>query len=147
MIRTKSIYAAKEKSDGIRILITRHYPRGIRKEHFNEWCRDLSPSASLLKWYRNDGMSWNDFMVRFKMELNNSKSLETIDRLHTESMHSDITLLCYERNEEPCHRHLLREIIAKPRMLKISFVPEYTDYHERRSVARHVSHQKSCIIP
>ena len=147
MIRTKSIYASREESDGTRILITRHYPRGIRKGHFDEWYRDLSPSASLLKRYQNGEMSWNDFMVRFKAELDNSKSLETISRLRTESMHSDITLLCYEKNEKPCHRHLLREIIAKSEMLKVDFVPEYADYHERLSVERHVSHQKSCVIP
>ena len=36
MIRTKSIYDPKEESDGIRILITRYWPRGIKKEHFDK---------------------------------------------------------------------------------------------------------------
>jgi uncharacterized protein YeaO (DUF488 family) len=31
MIRTKSIYDLKEESDGIRILITLYWPRGIKK--------------------------------------------------------------------------------------------------------------------
>ena len=35
MIRTKSIYDPKEENDGIRILITRYWPRGIKKEYFD----------------------------------------------------------------------------------------------------------------
>ena len=42
MIRTKSIYDPKEESDGIRILITRYWPRGIKKEHFDKWYKELS---------------------------------------------------------------------------------------------------------
>ncbi|MGH9997206.1 MAG: DUF488 family protein, N3 subclade, partial [Nitrososphaeraceae archaeon] len=39
MIKTKSIYVKKEDIDGTRILITRFYPRGIRKENFDRWYR------------------------------------------------------------------------------------------------------------
>ena len=34
MIKTKSIYDPKEENDGIRILITRYWPRGIKKRTF-----------------------------------------------------------------------------------------------------------------
>jgi len=47
LIKTKSIYDKKELSDGTRILITRYYPRGIGKEKFDRWYRELSPSKCL----------------------------------------------------------------------------------------------------
>ena len=147
MIRTKNVYMPRGELDGRRILITRYYPRGVKKSHFDEWCRDLSPSTTLLKQYRNGEVPWNDFMIQFKKEIDSDRSLEIIDRLHTECLYSNITLLCYERDGDPCHRHLLQKIIAKPQMLRVDFVPEYTDDHEGSSVTRLISHQESVIIP
>ena len=43
MIKTKHIYTPKETSDGTTILIARKWPRGIRKGHFDEWYKELSP--------------------------------------------------------------------------------------------------------
>jgi len=37
MIKTKSIYDSIENSDGTRILITRYWPRRIKKEKFDKW--------------------------------------------------------------------------------------------------------------
>jgi uncharacterized protein YeaO (DUF488 family) len=47
MIKTKYIYTPKETSDGTRILIARKWPRGIRKGHFDEWYKELSPEEDL----------------------------------------------------------------------------------------------------
>ena len=49
MIKTKCLYYPKDISDGERILITRYWPRGIKKEHFDRWDKELSPSRNLLK--------------------------------------------------------------------------------------------------
>jgi uncharacterized protein YeaO (DUF488 family) len=49
LIKTKYIYTPKETSDGIRILIARKWPRGIRKGHFDEWYKELSPEEDTLK--------------------------------------------------------------------------------------------------
>ena len=61
MIRTKSIYAPTDQEDGLRILITRFYPRGVRRERYDVWIRSLAPSADLLKRYKNTEINWNDF--------------------------------------------------------------------------------------
>ena len=41
---------SSDELDGTRILVMRFWPRGVRKSHFDEWHRDLAPSAELLKW-------------------------------------------------------------------------------------------------
>ena len=48
LIKTKRIYDPKEDSDGTRILITRKWPRGQKKDRFDEWIRDLSPEEDTL---------------------------------------------------------------------------------------------------
>ena len=42
---------SQDISDGEIILITRYWPRGIKKEHFDRWDKELSPSRNLLKIY------------------------------------------------------------------------------------------------
>ncbi len=37
--------------DGARILTMRHWPRGVRKEHFDAWYRHLAPSPELLSTF------------------------------------------------------------------------------------------------
>jgi uncharacterized protein YeaO (DUF488 family) len=53
VIKTKSIYdPSEENDDGIRVLVTRFYPRAIKKNKFDCWIRELSPSADLLNNYQ-----------------------------------------------------------------------------------------------
>ena len=61
MIKTKLIYDLKEESDDIRILITRYSPRGIKKEHFDRWHKELSPSRDLLKKYKINKIDFQTF--------------------------------------------------------------------------------------
>jgi uncharacterized protein YeaO (DUF488 family) len=93
LIKTKAIYNKKENSDGTRILITRFYPRGIRKENFDRWYRDLSPSKTLLKNYKDGAISQNVFFQFFCRDLrNDEKKLELSKQLAIESVNKNINL-------------------------------------------------------
>jgi uncharacterized protein YeaO (DUF488 family) len=48
LLRTKSIYDDMEEHDGIRVLVTRFWPRGIRKERVSTMISALAPSKKLL---------------------------------------------------------------------------------------------------
>ena len=116
MIRTKSIYEPKEELDGLRILITRFYPRGIKKTHFDFWKKELAPSKQLLKDYKTKKKTWEEFTESFQSELKDQKeSIETIKELKIKNKSNNITLLCYEKEGETCHRHLLKKIIENPK--------------------------------
>lgn len=73
MIRSKSIYDPKEEDDGIRILITRYWPRGIKKEYFDKWYKELSPSRDLLKRYKYKKLTFlhleDYFLKKFKSQM------------------------------------------------------------------------------
>lgn len=135
MINTKSIYQPKEESDGIRILITRFYPRGVKKEHFDVWIRELAPSPSLLQSYKQGERNWADFKTAFLSELReNIDSLEVIHALNQQNVVKSITLLCYEKDGTPCHRHIVKNIIEEPQLLNSFFESIDTNDHETAPV-------------
>lgn len=143
MIKTKSVYQPREEEDGIRVLITRFYPRGVRKDHFDYWIRELSPSQSLLKSYKEGERNWGDFKQAFLSELReNIDSLEIIQALNQHIVNYNVTLLCYEKDGTPCHRHMVRDIVENPKLLDSFFVPKDTDDHETIPMQIHVSNKK-----
>lgn len=112
MIKTKSIYKPKEDSDGTRVLITRFYPRGIRKDHFDEWVRALAPSAELLKGYKEGTVNQEEFKMQFYTQIYSSiDSLEALHSISEIARHSNVTLLCYERDGDFCHRYLVNSLV------------------------------------
>jgi uncharacterized protein YeaO (DUF488 family) len=122
-LRTKSIYEPKEERDGVRLLITRFYPRGVKKDRFDRWVRELSPSKELLHAYRLKEKTWDVFRSEFIAEMRaNPTSIEAICALRKESRKGTVTLLCYERGEAPCHRYIVAELVKKPKPLAISTV-------------------------
>ena len=119
MIKTKSIYKPIEEEDGLRVLITRWYPRGVKREKYDIWVRELSPSPELLKRYKNTEISWDDFKTILLSELrDNIDSVEAIHTLQSKSNMQDVTLLCYEKDGCPCHRYMVKDLIEDPRLLE-----------------------------
>ena len=118
MIRTKSIYKPIDEEDGFRVLITRFYPRGVKREKYDVWVRSLAPGAELLKRYKNTEINWDDFKTALLSELRENKdSVKAIYALHTKNTLQNITLLCYEKDGRPCHRHVVRDLIEDPGLL------------------------------
>lgn len=110
-MRTKSIYDPVEGLDGVRVLITRYYPRGVKKDRFDVWAKALSPSRELLASYRSGKKGWRQFASSFLSELRGEESREALERLAALSRDSVVTLLCYEREGLPCHRYLVRDAL------------------------------------
>ena len=115
MIKTKSIYEPKSKGDGLRVLITRYYPRGVKKEHFDEWRRELAPSRELLKCYKNGEINWKKFEKKFLKQMNEQDSKKTIKTLANMAKNNSVTLLCYEKKESNCHRYLIHDLVLNQR--------------------------------
>lgn len=126
-VRTKSVYAPKERGDGIRVLVTRFYPRGVKKDHFDRWCRDLAPGAQLLREYRGGFAGREAFCAAFRGQLRGGSAASAMAGLRAESRRRPVTLLCYEPSGAFCHRHLLREILADPSLIRKDFEPGYDD--------------------
>ena len=114
MIKTKSIYQEKEKGDGTRILITRFYPRGVKKTKFDLWIRGASPEKDLLKKYRSGKISWVQFSKKFKEQLYNlEESKNAMKQISETAKRKNVTLLCYEKEGENCHRIIVKSVLDK----------------------------------
>lgn len=88
------------------------------RKNFNEWAIMLSPKPELLFAYKEDKISWDTFAHRFLNQLrDNAECLEAVQTLHELSKREDITLLCFEKDGNPCHRHLVHDVIEKPELL------------------------------
>ena len=112
-IKTKSIYVEKEGSDGTRVLVTRYYPRGVKKSHFDLWLRGASPEAKLLKAYKHNSITWGELSKEFRKQLRTSEaSRAAIEQLVELSQKSDlITLLCFEKEGQNCHRNIVKAVV------------------------------------
>ncbi len=112
-INTKSIYEAKEKSDGLRVLIARFYPRGVKKSHFDLWLRHASPEVALLKRYKSGEVDWKEFSKEFRKQIRESPdSKQAIqDLVELLGKEKVVTLLCYEKEGVNCHRYLVKAIV------------------------------------
>ncbi|MBS1849236.1 MAG: DUF488 family protein [Actinobacteria bacterium] len=53
------------------ILVDRLWPRGIRKDSLapDAWCKEVTPSPELRKWYGHDPERFEDFRERYRAEL------------------------------------------------------------------------------
>lgn len=71
VIRLKRAYEKPSKSDGLRLLVERLWPRGVRKDEagIDLWLKDLAPSTELRKWYGHDPEKWDEFRTRYWSEL------------------------------------------------------------------------------
>jgi len=146
-VMTKSIFEPIERDDGYRILITRFYPRGVQRSHFNEWVSVLSPRPELLFGYKEGKIGWGSFRDSFMSQLKSDvDGLEAILALHDWSRTHDITLLCYEKSGRPCHRHIVRDVIDNPTLVGVSLGTEDTDDHERVTMQSHVPNQEASLV-
>lgn len=67
MIKTKRAFEQAEKSDGLRILVDRLWPRGIKKEvlAIDERFKEISPSTELRKWFAHKPERWQALMSKY----------------------------------------------------------------------------------
>lgn len=104
-----SIY--EPRGEGYQILVMRTWPRGVRKARIDRWLKDAGPSKALLDRYRAGGLGFAAFSREYRAELRaRPEVLAELERLRQE--HGRVTLLCWEREPAPCHRHVLLEYLT-----------------------------------
>lgn len=111
-IKTKRVYDKYENSDGVRILVDRLWPRGIKKEEarIDEWLKDIAPSDSLRKWYSHDPEKWSEFKKKYYSELKDKK--EVLQNLMKKS-EKDITLVYSSKELRYNNANALKEYLEK----------------------------------
>ena len=82
-IRLKRAYDPAARSDGLRILVDRIWPRGVAKEDADiaHWLKGLAPSTELRKWFGHDPDKWSEFCDRYLKELNSDEAADDLETL------------------------------------------------------------------
>lgn len=113
MIKVKRVYDPPAKDDGMRILIDRLWPRGLRKDEaaIAEWMKEIAPSDELRKWFGHDPEKWQEFRKKYKEELRAKPEL--IKRLKAESKKGTLTLLFSARDIEHNNAVALKEVLER----------------------------------
>jgi uncharacterized protein YeaO (DUF488 family) len=111
MIKTKRTYDKSQAGDGLRILVDRIWPRGLKKTEFKMdlWQKDISPSSLLRKWFNHDESKWDEFKNRYYNELQDKK--ESIGLLLEKAEKGTITLLYSSREDRYNNAIALKEYL------------------------------------
>ena len=111
MIKTKGTYDKPQPGDGLRILVDRIWPRGLKKTEFKMdlWQKDISPSTLLRKWFNHDESKWDEFKNRYYNELQDKN--ESISLLLDKAEKGTVTLLYSSKEDRYNNAIALKEYL------------------------------------
>jgi uncharacterized protein YeaO (DUF488 family) len=116
-IRTRRWNDPKEEGDGLRLLVCRYRPRGVKKEDetWDVWCQHVGPSEELhaaVYGKHGEPISWDEYTRRYHDEMR--RQSYWLDGFAKKlAAGQTITLLCSSACTDPerCHRTLLAKLL------------------------------------
>ena len=114
-VRVRRIYDAPEPGDGKRVLVDRLWPRGISKERAElfEWCKDVAPSPQLRQWYGHDPEKFDEFVKRYRAELDDQEHVEALDSLRKLAHGGTVTLLTASKRDDISEATVLQLVLTR----------------------------------
>lgn len=113
MLKIKRVYEDAQASDGVRFLVERLWPRGMKKEDLKmkAWLKDIAPSQSLRRWFAHEPLKWQEFQQRYRAELEaNPNAWRPILEADEQG---DVTLLYSARDTEHNSALLLKSFLEE----------------------------------
>lgn len=100
------------KNDGYLVIAMRFYPRGLKKELWDEYRSELAPQAELFKEWKEFEAEFgheaafekSDYESRFELS---RRSLAYLEELSKMSQEKNVYLICQCDLGERCHREML----------------------------------------
>jgi uncharacterized protein YeaO (DUF488 family) len=114
----KRVYEPASRGDGVRVLVDRLWPRGLRKEAaaVKFWLRDLAPSTELRQWFHANPDAWRLFRKRYLKELVSPAASAALEKLYKiVETKPALTLLYASKNEEHNNAVVLKELLEGAR--------------------------------
>lgn len=114
-VRVRRIYDPVDPYDGVRVLVDRVWPRGLRRDaaHLDEWCRRVAPSAELRRWYGHDPDRFAEFARRYRDELGDPERAAALAHLRELAHGRRLTLLTATRDVAISQAAVLAELLAQ----------------------------------
>jgi len=99
-VRVKRAYDPPAPGDGVRVLVDRLWPRGMRRDEakIDLWLKDAAPSAKLRRWFGHAPARWTEFQNCYRAKLADNAALDGL--LAMAKQGKPVTLLFGARNVE-----------------------------------------------
>jgi uncharacterized protein YeaO (DUF488 family) len=110
-IAIKRAYEQRTRGDGVRVLVDRLWPRGLRKEDasFDQWRKDLAPSTELRQFYGHRPERFAEFTHRYRAELRREAARAAVSEMVELNRRRPITFVTASRDLE----HSEAAVLAK----------------------------------
>lgn len=111
-LRIKRAYGPAAPADGIRVLVDRLWPRGVRKEgaKFTFWMKDIAPSPKLRIWFGHKPERFKEFAARYRKELAGNPRVGELRRLARGRV---VTLVYAARDPQVNHAVVLQSVLRR----------------------------------
>jgi len=121
-IRVVQLGSPRAAGEGIRLGTVRRPPRGVqkrdyaRRDYFDVWMPELSPSAGLVKSALSAPLTparWARFARKYRQEMRTPAAQRLLLLLAALSSTTNFSVGCYCADQSRCHRSLLRELLKE----------------------------------
>jgi uncharacterized protein YeaO (DUF488 family) len=108
-VRVERVYEAPD--GGVRVLVDRLWPRGLRKEdaHLDRWAKEVAPSTELRRWFHGPEGEYREFARRYRAELDAPGVRQELAELRQLAAQDDLVLLTAVKEPEHSHVEVLLE--------------------------------------
>ena len=113
MVKAKRVYEPPEKSDGVRVLVMRLWPRGIKKNVVDLWLKELGAEVKNIKAWKAGRLGWPEMKKRYLAGLRRPEAAAALAQLSTLASRRTVTLLCSCEDETRCHRGILTGVLRR----------------------------------
>ena len=115
-IRVRRVYDAPSPEDGLRVLVDRIWPRGLRKDaaRLDDWAKDVAPSTELRTWYGHDPDKFEEFRRRYTAELAEPGPREALASLRKMAADHPMTLLTATKELDISQATVLADLLRTP---------------------------------
>ena len=111
-VQLKRVYEPPSAGDGVRVLVDRLWPRGVRKSDaaIDRWLKEIAPSTELRRWFGHDPSRWGAFRRRYRAEL--AQYPDLLNELRATARKGPLTLVYAARDEVHNEAVVLRDLLT-----------------------------------
>lgn len=111
-VRLKRAYEKPATADGCRVLVDRVWPRGVSKAdaRIDVWCKEVAPSTQLRRWFGHEEAKFEEFVERYRAELDGSDALKELQALVRDR--ATVTLVYGAKDTEHNQAVVLRDLLT-----------------------------------
>ncbi|MFE1322330.1 DUF488 domain-containing protein [Kitasatospora phosalacinea] len=112
-VRVERVYG--EPDGGVRVLVDRLWPRGLRKEdaQLDRWAKEVAPSAELRRWFHGPEGAYPEFVRRYRAELEAPGAQRELDGLCASAGSGELVLLTAVKEPGRSHAQVLLEVVRE----------------------------------